>query len=408
MRFSYVAFDAKNRTKKGVIEAASLKEATKLLIGQGWYIKKITPRGKLKTGFREVSFGGVSLIDKVLFVKHLGTMVKSGININEALEVIAGQTNSKRFKKIVTKVLVKVKTGQNLANALAKFPKVFDPLIVNIIRVGEESGTLEENLDYLAGELEDRLELRRKVKAAAFYPVIVLLATFGLGVILAYFVLPKITRLFKTLSFELPLTTKILLWVADLMDKHGLLVILGVIAGLIIFRVLLSLKFIKPLWHWTLIKMPIIGNIIINYNLALINRTIGILLKSGLTIDQSIGIATETTSNVVYKRKLKATFPQIQKGKRLSDSLASFKQSSRKPLFPLLVTKMIGVGEKSGRLDESLGYLAEYFEKEVDNTTKNLTTVLEPILLLVVGLIVGFIAISVISPIYQVTSKFNR
>ena len=407
MKFNYVAFNAVGKIDKGVIEAANLKEATRLLIDEGWYIKKIAPRGRLKIGFQEFSLGGVSLMDKVLFAKHLETMIKSGINLNEALEVIADQTNSKKFKRIVNQVLARVKAGQNLANALARFPKVFDPLFINIIKVGEESGTFEENLNYLAAELEDRMELKRNIKAAALYPAIVLAATFGLGLVLAYFVLPKITRLFKTLSFELPLSTKILLWTADVMDKYGLGIILGIIGGLVFFRFLTKQKFFKPVWHQLLIKMPIIGSIFINYNLVLINRTLGLLLKSGLTIDRAIIITTETTSNAVYQRKLKNIFPQIQKGKRLADILASFKQSKRKPLFPLLVIKMIGVGERSGRLDESLVYLAEYFEKEVDNTTKNLTTVLEPILLIVVGLVVGFVAISVISPIYQVTGQFS-
>lgn len=408
MKFSYVVFDAASKLKKGLIEAANLREATKLLIDQGWYIKKIRPRGRLETGFREFSFSGVSLLDKILLVKHLETMIKSGINLNEALEVIADQTASKRFKRVIISVLEKVKTGQSLAASLARFPKVFDHLFVNIIRVGEESGTLEENLRYLASELENQLELRRKIKAAAFYPAIILTATFGLGLVLSYFVLPQITRLFKTLSFDLPLSTKILLWVADFMDKYGFYVILGIIIGLVGFRILITQKFFKPLWHWFLIKIPIIGGIIINYNLALATRVLGLLLKTGLTIDQALTIASETTRNVVYQKKLKKILPQIQKGKNLADILASFKQSKRNPLFPLLVIKMIGVGERSGRLDESLTYLANYFEKEVDSTSKNLTTILEPILLVIVGLIIGFVAISVISPIYQVTGRFNR
>ena len=408
MKFSYIAFDSRTKIKKGIIEAPNLREATQLLIDQGWYIRKINPQGKLRTGFKEFSFGGVPLIEKVLFAKHLETMLKSGVNLNEALEVIVDQTSSKKFKRITKEVLEKIKTGQTLANTLARFPKVFDPLVVNIIRVGEESGTLEENLKYLAGELEGRLELRRKVKAAAFYPAIILFATFGLGVVLAYFVLPKITKLFTTLDIELPLSTKILLNVAAVMDKHGLIIILGIIGGLILLRILTVVKFIKPIWHAFLIKMPIIGGIIINYNLALINRTMGILLKTGLTIDHSVNISIDTTANMVYKKKLKYSLPQIQKGKRFSDILTSFKQSRRKPLFPLIMTKMIAVGERSGRLEESFNYLAEYFEKEVDNTTKNLTTILEPILLVFVGLIVGFIAISVISPIYQVTGKFRK
>lgn len=408
MKFNYVAFNASNKIQKGIIEAAHLKEATKLLIDQGWYIKKIKPRGGIHSGFREFSIGGVSLVDKVLFAKHLGTMLKSGISLNEALVVIAEQTISKRFKKIIEQVLEKVKTGQSLSNALAKYPKAFDPLFINIIKVGEDSGTLEENLEYLAGELEDRLELRRKIKAAAFYPAIVLLATFGLGIVLAYFVLPKITQLFKTLSFELPITTKILLWIAEVMDQYGLYIVLGIIFILFFLRILLTRKFMRPLSHWLLLKLPIIGGIVVHYNLTLMNRTLGLLLKSGLTIDQSLIATAETTRNVIYQRRLKKAMTQIQKGKRFSDVLASFKDSKRRPLFPLLVIKMINVGERSGQLTESLAYLANYFEKEVDNTTKNLTIILEPILLIFVGLIVGFVAISVISPIYQVTGQFRQ
>ena len=362
----------------------------------------------MKSGILEFSIGKVKLVDKALFVKHLSTMIKSGINLNEALEVIAEQTSSKKFSRVIFKIIDKVKTGQSLGSALSSFPKEFDPFFINIIKIGEESGTLEDNLNYLADEMEDRIELQRNIKGAAFYPAIIFASTIGLGLILAYFVLPKITRLFKTLSFELPLSTKILLGVAELMENHGNLVVLGFIGSIIFFRILIAQKFVKPLWHSLLIKMPIIGGIIINYNLVLIHGTLAILLKSGLTIDQAMKITTDTTSNLVYHKKLKLMMPEIQKGKSISNILLSFKQSKRKPLFPLLSIKMIGVGEKSGRLDESLGYLSEYFEKEMDNTPKNLTTVLEPILLIMVGLIVGFVAISVISPIYQITGKFRR
>jgi len=305
-------------------------------------------------------------------------------------------------------VAEKVKSGQSLGNALSRFPKTFDPLFFNVIKIGEESGTLEENLEYLSIVLNDRLELKRNIQAASFYPAIVLTAVFGLGFVLAYFVLPKITQLFKTLNFELPLSTKILLWLAAMMENYGLIILFGILAGLIVLRILILTKTIKPIWHWFLLRLPIIGNIMINYNLVQINRTLGALLKSGLTIDQAIKVAAETTANLVYRRRLQKVLPEIQKGRTLSDSLAETNQSSGKPLFPLLVTKMIGVGEKSGRLDESLTDLAEYFEKELENTTKNLTTVLEPLLLLLVGLVVGFVAVSVIAPIYQITGKFGR
>lgn len=409
MKFKYVVFDSSNKTQKGVIEAANLREANQLLIDQGWFIKKIAPKGKAQGGFNvSVGIGKVSLLDKTLFVKHLGTMLKSGININEALEIISDQTSSPKFKKITRSVLEQVRSGQSLGKALGRYPKVFDPLFINIVKVGEDSGTLEENLEYLSNELEDRLELIRNIKAASFYPAIILGATAGLGLVLSYFVLPQVTRLFTTLDFELPVTTKILLFVAEIMDQHGLWVIGGVIGSIIGFRLLIAQNFAKPAWHWALIKMPVIGGSIVNYNLVMMTRTLSILLRSGLTIDQAMSITIDTSVNRVYKKKIQQILPQIEKGKNLSSILSEFKQSRRHPLFPLLVVKMIAVGERSGRLDESLNYLSEYFAKEVDNTTKNLTTVIEPILLIGVGLAVGFIAISVISPIYQITGQFRR
>lgn len=409
MQYNYVVFDSSNKTKKGVIDAPTLNQATKILIDNGWYVKKIVAKNKdFRGGFINFSFSRVTLMDKVLFVKHLGTMLKSGISLNEGLEVISEQTTSQKFKKIVYQILDKVKAGQSLGMALSRFPKVFDPLFFNIVKVGEESGTLEGNLEYLGNELEERLELRRKVKAAAFYPAIILIATFGLGLVLAYFVLPKITRLFSTLSFELPLTTRILLSAADAIENHGVWILIGIAAVIVGFKVLISQPLVKPFWHWLVIQSPVVGGIIVNYNLVMMNRTLSILLKSGLTIDYAISITSETTTNLVYQKKLKEALPQIEKGKRLSDILSKVKQSKRRPLFSLLVIKMISVGEKTGRLDESFSYLAEYFGKEVDNSTKNLTTILEPILLLFVGLMVGFIAISVISPIYQVTGRFAR
>lgn len=407
MKFSYTVFDQKNKLQKGTVDAENLKAATKLLVGKGWYIKKITPKGGVHKATFEFQFGGVSLMDKVLLAKHLSTMLASGISLSEALDVIAGQTNSPRLKKIVQSLIDKIHAGQSLSKALSAYPKVFDPFFINILKVGEESGTLEENLKYLAEELEDQLDLKRAIKAAAFYPTIILVATFGLGLVLAYFVLPKIKSLFSTLSFDLPLSTKILLFIADFLDQYGLHFILTLLVLVILGRIFVRLKVIKPYWHQFLLKLPVIGQTMIEYNLIIMARTLGTLLKSGLTIDQSMMVTRDVLNNIVYQKKINQALEEVKTGKQFSDVLAGLKQSKRKPIFPLLTIKMISVGEKTGKLDESFIYLAAYFEKEVDNRTKNLTTTLEPLLLVFVGLIVGFVAISVIAPIYQITGRFQ-
>lgn len=405
MKYNYVVFDAKKKIQKGVIDAPTLRDATKLLINQGWYIKKISPFGPLSLN---LSFGsGASLVDKVLFTKHLSTMIKSGISLTESLEVIAEQTGSKKFREIIEKMSEKIKAGQSLSTSMTAFPKVFDPMIVNIVNIGESSGTLEENLQYLAESLEDRMDLKRNIKSATLYPGIVLSATFVLCIVLAYFVLPTIGKLFKSFSFKLPLPTRILMGASDIMEKHGVIIIVGIVIFIFAFITLIKQKFFKPYWHRFLLSFPVVGKVIKNYNLVLVSRTLGMLLKSGLPIDQGMKIISQTTSNVIYSRSLVKAQAQIEKGKKLSDVLANLPQSKRNPLFPLLVVKMISVGERTGKLDESLLYLAEFYQKEVDNDAKNLAVALEPVLLIFIALVVGFIAVSVIMPIYQITGQMK-
>src|SRR3989339_577328 len=323
MRFKYLAYDGGNRLQKGTVDAPTVRDATSLLISRGWFVKRILPVGSSRVGMVTAPLGGVSLIDKVLMAKHLATMLKSGITLSEALTVIAQQSSSVRFRRIISTMNDKVRSGQSLGSACALFPKVFDPLFINIIKVGEQSGTLEENLDYLASELEDRLELRRGVIRASFYA-------------------------------------------------------------------------------------PIAGVIIVNYNLALISRTLGVLLKSGLTIDQSLSVAEMITENRIYRSNLRTALLRVQKGTSVSAAFARLSTSRWRPLFPILMVKMVGVAERTGRYDESFAYLAEFYEKEVKLSVRNMTTVLEPVLLLIVGGIVGFVAVSVITPIYQVTAQFRR
>jgi len=408
MRFKYLAYDGGNRLQKGTVDAPTVRDATSLLISRGWFVKRILPVGSSRVGMVTAPLGGVSLIDKVLMAKHLATMLKSGITLSEALTVIAQQSSSVRFRRIISTMNDKVRSGQSLGSACALFPKVFDPLFINIIKVGEQSGTLEENLDYLASELEDRLELRRTVISASFYPAIVFLATLGLCSVLAFFVLPRIKQLFITLKFQLPLSTKILLAVADIVEHYGIIIAVGIVALIIVGRIAITLNAVKPAWHWLLIHAPIAGVIIVNYNLALISRTLGVLLKSGLTIDQSLSVAEMITENRIYRSNLRTALLRVQKGTSVSAAFARLSTSRWRPLFPILMVKMVGVAERTGRYDESFAYLAEFYEKEVKLSVRNMTTVLEPVLLLIVGGIVGFVAVSVITPIYQVTAQFRR
>jgi len=349
--------------------------------------------------FKNMKFiSRISHLDKLLFTKHLAVMIKAGLPLREGVATIQEQTRSRRFKKILDDVIKRLDNGEPLGESLARYPKAFSELFINMIKMGEQSGNLEKNLEYLALQLEKSFALKRKVIAAMIYPAIILVSTFGLGGALSVFILPKLIPLFKSLKVELPLSTRILLWITELVQNYGLFVLLGLIIFVVAIILISRLRLVKLVNHKILLKLPIVGTISQNLNLALFSRTLGTLIKSGVSIVEALDITANTLNNLIYQGQIKEVSLRIQKGKQMSVYL-----KTKGKLFPATFSRMIGVGEKTGNLEESLVYLADFYEKEVDNTTQKLSTVLEPILLLVIGLIVAFIAISIITPIYQMT-----
>lgn len=347
----------------------------------------------------EISFGRVSLIQKSLFAKHMSVMLKSGLNIIECLEIAHDEAQGK-FKKIMKGVLTAVTNGVSLNQSLARYPSTFNRYFVNSVRVGETSGTLEENFKALSQHLEKEQRLIGKIRAAMVYPIIVLTAAFFIGIAVSFLVLPKITPIFKGLKIELPTATKVLLWFADFVANYGLIALVVLIIFLIFFFSIIRRPFVHPVTHWILLRLPIVSKISRNANLVRFTRTLGMLLQSGLNIDEALEITGQTVNNYYYKKALKEISIRISKGSRLSENLSNYPH-----LFPRLVSSMIGVGEESGRLDETLLYLAEYYDFEVDNSVRSLSTAIEPILLIFIGLIVAVLALAVITPIYQITGN---
>lgn len=349
-------------------------------------------------------FDRVSFMDKLLFTKHLAMMIKSGIPIGEAIETIKQQTRNAALQKLLENVLADVSNGKSFEKALAKHPKTFDPFYVNLIRIGEESGNLEKNLEYLAEQLKKNYEFNKKVQGALLYPIIILLVTFIAGGAISFFVLPKLVELFSSLDVKLPLSTKILLFVANTMKDYGYLIFAGIAALFILFRMALLNPNIRAGWQRMLFSMPGIGGFLQDVELASICRNMGIMLKSGLPITTALAAQYNATTNLVFKQYLKVIVDEVDKGKPIALRLEA------KPFrfMPPLVAKMLGVGEKTGKLDESFTYLADFFSDEVDNYSKNLSTIIEPVILIAIGLVVAFVAMAIISPIYQLTSGIHR
>lgn len=331
-------------------------------------------------------------------------MLKSGITISEAIETIAAQTKSAKFNSILNQVAKELANGQSLAKALRSHANVFDLFYVSLIEVGEQSGTLEESLNYLSIQLAKEYSLRKKIQGALLYPTIVLIAITLVGAGMSLFVLPKLIDLFASLNVNLPIATKILLYFANLMKNHGVLIILGFIALVFLFRVFIKLPLIKPKWDRLILSFPIFGELVQNAQLASICRNLGIMLKTGLPITKSLAIQHAAVENSVFKEYLNKIQKSIDKGKDIGNELSAGNYSKFSPI----AIKMIGVGEKTGKLDEAFIYLGDFFEEEVDNSAKNLSVVLEPIVLLVIGLLVGFVALAIISPIYELTGSIKK
>ena len=333
-----------------------------------------------------------------MFTKNMALALRSGVSLVNSLKLVQSQARSSAFKKILASLMADANRGVFLSDGLSKFKWVFGELFINIIRVAETSGTLPENLLYLGDELAKKSALIKKVKSALIYPIIILIATVVIGATMVVFVFPKILPLFENAGTELPFTTRLLIKISSLLSAYGVWMLLGAIALFMGFRFTLKIAPVRIIYDRILFLVPLFGKSIVNFNMANVTRTLGLLLKSGVRITEAVDITAVTLTNLVYVREFKEAANHIRKGEFLSRYLYKDKR-----IFPVMLVNMIEVGENTGNLTENLAYLAEYYENEVDDFVKNLSSILEPLLLLVMGGIVAFIALSFITPIYQIT-----
>ncbi len=362
-----------------------------------------------KQGGAKKSFLNINLdivpatkVELVIFAKHLSLMLKSGLAITQALKVLY-QSSQGKFHDLVGEIYNAVKAGRSLAETLKRYPKIFGSFFIGAIYAGESSGTLDRSLANVADQLKKEKELADKIKGALMYPVIILITGFGMSLFLAFYILPKITPLFVGMKMELPWTTRALIAFSHLVENYGTVMLVAIILGVGCLVWLARQKFSQPFFHKILISLPVVKDIVRHANLARFARTLGTLLASGLNIVEALTITANTATNYYYHQALLAAGKTTNKGNRLSDGLAKFRD-----LFPDMAIRMIAVGEESGKLEETLFYLADFYETEVDNSTKNLSTLVEPILLVLIGLGVGFLALSIITPIYSITGNVSR
>jgi type IV pilus assembly protein PilC len=347
-------------------------------------------------------FMHLSLQDQILFAKRLAILMKSGVPIVECFRILKKQSRGKSVKTILDHLIKDVENGMYLSVSLSKFRKIFGEFAINIIEVGEVSGTLHDNLSYLAEELQKKQALRRKVVGAMVYPIFIVIATLAITVMLTVFLFPKILPIFASLDADLPITTKVLIFVSAMFINYGLYILIGFVLLIIGFIFLLRVPAVRIKVDHLILKLPVAGRLAQAYHMANFTRTLGILLRSEVAIVRATAITAKTTKNLVYQREFFAMAENITKGEKISTHL-----DRKEKLFPPMLAQMINVGEHTGNLSGSLAFLADVYEKEVDDITKNLSTILEPSLMVFMGVMVGFIAISIISPIYEITQHLN-
>jgi type IV pilus assembly protein PilC len=364
-------------------------------------------KNKLGEMLQKVSKGmsssHLSVKDQTFFIKRLSFLIKAGIPVIESLHMIREQTAAKRYAKILDTIIEDVSNGQFLSTSLAKFRGMFGEFAVNIVHVGETSGILSQNLEYLADELKKKQQLRQKVIGAFIYPAVVTFATLGITSFLMVYLFPKIIPVFSSLHMTLPISTRIVIFISNSLINYGWYIISFIIIFVAAFWV--TLKKSKSFHYYFdkyVLKVPILGKIIQGYNLANTTRTMGLLLKSSITISEALPIVSKTTSNLVYKKEFQSMVSVINKGERISAYL-----KKKKNLFPEVLSQIIAVGERSGNLSNSFIYLSDLYEGEVDDFTKNLSSMIEPVLMIFMGILVGFIAISIITPIYSITQNLH-
>ncbi len=401
--YHYRARDRHGRTVAAVIEATDVRSAVRILREKGFYVTEIKepPRGlqvEINLSFLE---SGPSLKDIAIFSRQLATMLASGLPIVQALQVLEKQTENKKFKAIIKAVRTDVEGGSPFSEALAKH-RIFSRLYINLVRAGEASGALDSILDRLATFLEKDLAIRGKVKSAMTYPAVV----FSFAILVTYFLLttivPQFAQILTELGSGLPPLTRLLIALSDLMRKSGVF-LLFLPAGLYGLYVL---AYRRPKGRRVIdgfkLRMPVFGTLAKKSALARFSRTLGLLLSSGVNIVEAVEITKGTAGNAVIEEILDETRENIEVGESIHSTLARYPK-----VFPPMVASMVAIGEETGALDAMLEKVADFYEREVDETVSSLTALIEPVIIIFLGLIVGTIVAGMFLPLFQIINTLS-
>lgn len=411
MEFEYKAVTKEGQRKAGIKNAVGQADLARDLRNEGYFLiwareKKAANQtkpdtknlfGSAKFSFSKI-FKHVSLQEKMLFSRHLALMIRAGFSLNKAFETLAKQTKNKYFASVIKDIEYQVSSGKTFHNAVSAHTDVFPPMFINMVKVGEASGKLQETLILITSHLKREYTLVRKIRGAMVYPIVILLAMIGVGAVMMIFVLPQLSLTFAELDVPLPITTQIIFAMSNFLSRfwYLVLIILAVVAFLCNFLFRKTEKG-KIAADFFFLRMPIFSDITKKINSARFSRILYSLISGGVPFTEAVEITSNTLTNYFYKKAVGETRSEIEKGKKISALLTKYPD-----LFPPIVTEMMAVGEETGSFTLMLNELARFFESEVSVTTKSMSSVIEPIIMILMGVAVGVFALSIIQPIYSI------
>jgi type IV pilus assembly protein PilC len=399
MKFYYQARNKQGEAKRGVVTAANQAKAEQLLTDNGLIIISLKEQKESFLSKLDFYSNRVGYKDLVLFSRQFSTLVAARVPIVQSLRILQSQVSSKGLVMVTKSLTDSVESGESLSLALSKHPRIFGNIYVSLVKSGEASGRVAESLSYLADQLEKDYDLRSRVKSAMTYPAFVLSALLVVGVLMFKFVLPSLISVLKEQSTELPLVSKILISFTDFFQVYWWVVLLGFGGAALLGRYLATTTSGRYFWDEFKMRLPIIGPMLQQIYLARFSRNLATLVSGGIPIIQSLQIISDIVNNVIYRDILLEAAQQVTNGKTISDSLARHRE------FPPLVTQMVSVGEQTAQLDSILLKLALFYEKEVDTKVATLSSLLEPIIMLILGIGVGILVAGVLLPIYNLAGS---
>ncbi len=406
MQVFYTAKSYSGETKSGELKVKDERDLAGQLRLDGFVLtsfKEIKEDGKNKAEIRFLNrLFSIPVSEKMMFARNLSVMISSGLPLSRALLNLTDQTQNKRFKKILKNIYEDIQTGSALSDGMAKYPAIFDELFVNMIRVGESGGNLEEVLQILAEQLEKEHDLSQKVKGAMVYPTVILVAMVLIGIVMMIYVVPELVSVFSDLNANLPASTKFIIATSSFMRNDWMFLIPGLAILIVAIKIFSTTYSGRRAAGFLMVNIPVVKDIVIKLNCARFARIYSSLIKSGLPVVETLKILSRTLTNFYYKEALQKAADNVQKGIPLSKIIYE-----EKKIFPILVPQMIEVGEETGKTEDILLKLAEFYEGEVNQLTKNMSSIIEPVLMLIIGSAVGFFAISILQPIYSVMQNIQ-